>query len=293
MISVNDMVPKYLVGKLQLIMTVTFTALFSLVFLLASIPFSHNVWFELGYDRAFGFVAAFFLLSLGVIILSKRLLYVHARTNSMNCLQYILWNLAEVVAVCAFYTFCTVEADSLGVVDLAGASTVRIFLSSLLYGFVSLGIPYVLVAQYLAINEKDNIIRLMNLETAVTDIQLPPQHEKRITISDNNGVIKFSITQSNLYFIESDDNYIQVWYTDNSGDVKQYMVRCRLKTVESSFSDSDLVRCHRKYIVNINKVRVLSGHKDGYFLEMDLPSTDPIPISKTYEQAVLARFNSR
>ena len=84
-----------------------------------------------------------------------------------------------------------------------------------------------------------------------------------------------------------------MWYTDVSGELKKYMLRCRLKTVEDSFADSDLIRCHRKYIINIRKVRVLSSEKEGYSVELDSDATPRIPVSKTYEQAVLARFNSR
>ncbi len=71
------------------------------------------------------------------------------------------------------------------------------------------------------------------------------------------------------------------------------MLRCRLKTIEDSFLDSDLVRCHRKFLVNINKVEVLSSEKDGYYLTLDMPGVEPIPVSKTYEESVLNRFNSR
>ena len=70
-------------------------------------------------------------------------------------------------------------------------------------------------------------------------------------------------------------------------------LRCRLKTIEDSFADSDLIRCHRKYIVNIRRVRMLISEKDGYAIELESDSTPRIPVSKTYEQAVLARFNSR
>ena len=157
----------------------------------------------------------------------------------------------------------------------------------------ALGVPYLICAMYFAIQDKNNTIRLMNFQEVVSDVELQPFEEKRITLFDNNGVLKFAINSGSLYFIESDDNYIQVWYTDSSGKLKQYMLRCRLKTVEDSFADSDLVRCHRKYIINITKVRVLTAEKDGYYLDLDLDSVDPIPISKTYEQAVLARFNSR
>ena len=71
------------------------------------------------------------------------------------------------------------------------------------------------------------------------------------------------------------------------------MLRCKLKTVEDSFIESDLVRCHRKYIVNISKVNILRAEKEGYKISLDLENVDTIPISKTYEQNVLSRFNSK
>ena len=134
---------------------------------------------------------------------------------------------------------------------------------------------------------------LLNYSTVVTDEVLPPREEKKITLFDSAGALRLSVKSSNLYYIESDDNYVKVWYTDSLGEMKQYMLRCRLKTVEESFTDSDLVRCHRKYIINIRKVRVLCSGKDGYSVELESDSTPTIPVSKTYEQAVLARFNSR
>ena len=71
------------------------------------------------------------------------------------------------------------------------------------------------------------------------------------------------------------------------------MLRCPLKTVEESFAGSELVRCHRKFIVNITKVRILKSGKEGYKIDLGLDGVEFIPISKTYEQNVLARFNSR
>ena len=154
-------------------------------------------------------------------------------------------------------------------------------------------VPFALSSLAYALQDKDNTIRLMNYGNVVSDKPAVPYSDKRITLFDNNGVLKFSISSDNLYFIESDDNYIKAWYMDSAGEMKQYMLRCRLKTVEDSFADSELVRCHRKYIVNIRKVSILKSEKEGYKIDFDIDSLCPIPISKTYEQAVLARFNSR
>ena len=293
MLSIHDPLPKYLLGKYQLIATVTFTALFSLVFILCCIPFSRSAWFQLGANQVFGYTLVFFLISLAIVILSKRLMYSIRNSKTLTVLHYLVWSLVEVILIALLYTFFTVQGESAGVLDLGEFSLARIFFRSFACGVVCLGVPYLLVAQYFAIEEKNNTIRLLNMGAAVTDLSLQRSQEKRITLFDNNGVLKFSTSSENLYFIESDDNYIQVWYKDSSSEMKQYMLRCRLKTIEESFADSDLVRCHRKYVVNMSKVRYLTSEKDAYYIDLGIEEINPIPVSKTYEPAVLARFNSR
>ena len=291
--ALKDQLPRFLLGKHQLIMTVMFAAFFSLIFLLVCIPISHNAWFALGRGEAFIFTVVFYLIALAIIVMSKMLLYVQRNADNFPVFRYYLWNTAEILIIALLYFFFTVEGDKIGIINLKDTDLWRLCLSSIVFTAISLGVPYALMAQYFMIEEKDNTIRLMNYNEVVSDVPLTPSEERRITLFDNNGVLKLSISPDNLFFIESDDNYIQVWYTDVSGELKKYMLRCRLKTVEDSFADSDLVRCHRKYIINIRKVSVLSSQKDGYEVELDSDATPRIPVSKTYEQAVLARFNSR
>ncbi len=289
----RDRLPKYLLGKYQLIMTVTFTALFSIVFILLSAAFADNVWFRLESGKVYILTVIFFALSLGIVILSKRLMYVTKNTITLTYLGYIGWNAGEAILISLLYTFFTVEGEALGLIDLQGASLDGIIIEAFVYCAVSLGVPYLLAGQYFAINEKNNTIRMLNMGEVVSDIAPLPQEEKRITLFDNSGVLKFSVNASNLYYIESDDNYIKVWYSDASGALKMYMLRCRLKTVEESFSGSDLVRCHRKYMVNMSKVQLLTFEKDGYYIDLDIDSVDPIPVSRTYEEKILSIFNSR
>ena len=131
----------------------------------------------------------------------------------------------------------------------------------------------------------------MNYENVVTDEPPKPESaKKKITLYDNSGALKLSISPENLYYIESDDNYIKVWYTDSKGDLQQYILRCRLKTVEDSFKGSSLLRCNRKYIVNMDKVAMLRKESEGYILELSNNSITPIPVTKTYTDAVLSHF---
>ena len=293
MFSIYDQLPRYLLGKYQLTMTVMFTVLFSMVFILVSIPFSHNAWFRLGQDQAFLYTVVFFILAILVVIFSRRLMYSQRYATDFTYLHYILWNIAEIVVISLLYAVFTTEAGRTGLIEIGERDFFNILESALVFTTVSLGVPYLVSSMYFALEEKNNTIRMMNYGNVVSDMDYPDHQSKRITLFDNNGVLKFSTSAENLYFIESDDNYIKVWYMDNTGAMKQYMLRCRLKTIEDSFADSDLVRCHRKYVVNISKVKVLKAEKDGYYIDLDIESVEPIPISKTYEQAVLARFNSR
>ena len=129
----------------------------------------------------------------------------------------------------------------------------------------------------------------MSYDKVVTDEPIRPETQK-ITLFDNSRTLKMSLSPENHYYIESDDNYIKVWYSDCKGDLKQYMLRCRLKTVEESFKDSGLVRCHRKYIVNIKKVKVLRKESDGYYLDLDNETIPPLSVTKTYADTVLSHF---
>ena len=279
-------VPSYFRQKYQLVATVTFTAFFSLVFMLVSIPFSHNVWFELGPSKAFIFTAAFFILGLLIIIFSKRLMY-STRMHDMSYLQYVLWDFAEVIVICLLYTLFSLKGDSLGIIELSNNSFIRIFLNAFIYCFVSLIITYIIAGMYFAIIDKNNTIRLMNYANVVSDEPILPKDEQKITLFDSSGVLKLSLRLSSLYYIESDDNYIIVWYSDSKGELKKYMLRCRLKTVEESFKGSSLVRCHRKYIVNMDKVKVLRKEKGGYELEIDNDLISTIPVTPTYAENVL------
>ena len=294
MLSMRDKVPDYLLGKIPLISTVTFAALFSVFFFIAVVPSSNIYRHQLDLAQLLDFFLLVYGLSLLTVILSRRLMYACRKWVGERFGRFLLWNAAEILLVSAGYMALTVLGAKRGVLDLGDDSQyVLSAVRTLIYCLMSMGIPYLISGMFFAIRDKDQTIRMIHYGNVVSDEEFPSHEEQKITLFDNNGVMKLSINAASLYFIESDDNYIKVWYTDSENMLKQYMLRCKLKTVEESFRDSDLIRCHRKYIVNMSKVRVLSKEKTGYLLKMDSELIDPIPISKTYEEAVLARFNAR
>ena len=279
----NKRIPEYFLEKTQLIATVTFAVLFAIVFLNIYIPFSDTAWFRLGDSVFFLFTAGFAAISICILIASRILMFHSKKWFKMTYLEYVLWCFAEVVLICIFYTFVTVDVQK-----PAEMPPLQIFGKAFLYGVICLIIPYTIAGMYFAIVDKNRTIRLMSSKGFASDQEPFRGVESQITLFDNSGSLKLSIKSSSLYYIESDDNYIKVWYTDSSSMLRSYFLRCRMKTVEESFKGSSLMRCHRKYIVNIDKVRALSrGVGGGYSLLLDIADIPPVPVSKTYEQSIL------
>ena len=278
--------PDYFLEKTQLSGTVTFAVLFAIVFLNIYIPFSDTAWFQLGDSAFFLFTAGFIAVSILILVASRILMYYSKRWFRMTYLAYVLWCLLEVVLICIFYTFITVDVQ-----QPSGMTALQIFAKAFFYGVICLVTPYTLSGMYYAILDKNRTIRLMSSKGFVSDQEPFKGVESQITLFDYTGALKLSVKSSNLYYIESDDNYIKVWYTDSRGRLKMYMLRCRLKTVEESFKGTSLIRCHRKYIVNADKVKVLRKESEGYFLDLDNDEIPPIMVTKTYAGNVLERFS--
>ena len=78
-----------------------------------------------------------------------------------------------------------------------------------------------------------------------------PESESRIiNLFDHNGILRFSIKESDLYYIISQDNYVRI-HSLNNGEMTSYMLRCPLKVIEKSIKGSSLIRCTALYSQHI------------------------------------------
>lgn len=286
--KLNKKLPEYLLGKYQLIGTVTFSVLFAIVFLNIYIPFSETAWFGLGYSQTFLKTLLFIGVGIITLIISRMTMYHMKRLITLTYLDYIIWCLSEFLVIAAIYTWI-----SAGIITLP-ESAFQFFIRAVICGSVALGVPYLISGMYFSINDKNKTIRLMSYENVITDeAPVTEKSLKKVTLFDNSGALKLALNLESLYYVESDDNYIKVWYTDSKGELQQYMLRCRLKTVEESFKGSSLVRCNRKYIVNLDKVKVLRKESDAYVLDLDNEAIPLLPVTKTYTDIVLAHFTEQ
>jgi len=117
-----------------------------------------------------------------------------------------------------------------------------------------------------------------------------PDKFNLIHFHDDKGTLRLSIKFHNLYYIESSDNYVNIYY-ENKGRITRFLLRKSMKSIEEHYAEYPLVRSHRSFIVNANKVKVLRKDKEGLFLDLDYLDLPNLPVSKTYFEQVLKLFN--
>lgn len=145
-------------------------------------------------------------------------------------------------------------------------------------------LPYSMLWLYFSWMEKKS--ELQKLSAGNTNTDTP---KNMIPFFDEKGELRFSVKNEKLLYIESADNYVNIYYTDNSR-VARFTLRNTIKRLEETFNGTEVIRCHRSYMVNFEKVKVLRKDKDELSLELDVPSAVALPVSKTYVQNVMETF---
>jgi LytTr DNA-binding domain len=110
------------------------------------------------------------------------------------------------------------------------------------------------------------------------------KHEKvLLEIREISGRVDLKIFQDELFYLNASDNYVEIFcnHTQNTEGVNRIVIRNTLKDIEKQFSNvPQLFRCHKAYIVNIEKVVAVSGNTKGYFLTLELIA-EKIPVSRS------------
>lgn len=140
---------------------------------------------------------------------------------------------------------------------------------------------------------KDNLKKAALLQKTVeTNIQSTPppinSNNKIIKLHAENQQLALKIDIEKLILIESSDNYVTVYYLKNNL-LKKSLIRSSLKSIEEQISQDNILRCHRSFIVNLNKVTKVDGNSRGLLLHFDYID-QAAPVSRRYVKAILAEL---
>ncbi len=90
----------------------------------------------------------------------------------------------------------------------------------------------------------------------------------------------FDIPTKDILYIESLQNYISIYYT-KSTDLQKKTERATLKSCVAQIENTDLIKCHRSYIVNRSKIENVSGNAQGLKLKL-VEVAFLVPVSRSY-----------
>lgn len=270
-------VPKFLLRKKYLLECVLFVALFSVLFLALYQPFSATAWFGFHPLSKGVQTIVFHLIAVVLLLGSKVLFALYHRAHPLKMTTYLVWIGGESLLIALLYILFTSNFEP-GSELLTPIWIVRVVLCVTLI----LAIPYALITLYMIYREQKEELNLMRLNRTT---EKQPENPRLLHLNDNNGTLKMSIGVESLYFVESQDNYVRIYY-ELEGRLVSYMLRCKTQTIEEMLAGTPLIRCHRSYIVHTGKIKCYKKEHDRAKIFLSHPSAKPIPVSKSYFRAI-------
>ncbi|MEN8191519.1 MAG: LytTR family DNA-binding domain-containing protein [Bacteroidota bacterium] len=124
----------------------------------------------------------------------------------------------------------------------------------------------------------EEIASRVNQQIAVKNSNSNSETKKTVV-----SVANLEISQKDFLCVKSMGNYVTIFFIDNE-TVKKEIVRTTMKKIEESISNNErIIRCHKSYFVNLNKVETTSGNARALYLhitELDFQ----IPVSRNYSK---------
>lgn len=235
--------------------------LFFFIFVLIYRPFDMEEYFGNGWFAVHLTIVSCIIL-LAVIIMRLLFYFLPIR---LNLAIYILWCFSEIIfstLFVALYLWLALHRDT---------AYFEVVAASFEYLTLTLVFPYSLLALSLRVYEYND--KLSNPEENTA---------QRMRFYDDRHNLKFVVTPDTVLYIAAEENYINIYYTEN-GKEKVYELRSSMKAVEELCFDNGLVRCHRSFYVNPKHVEVLRKDKEGVmYAELDVKESRHVPVSKSY-----------
>lgn len=111
-----------------------------------------------------------------------------------------------------------------------------------------------------------------------------------MVVLDPESGNELKLDASTVRFVEAMQNYVTVWYL-KEGELTKQVLRSTLTATEKQFENTDVVRCHRSYLVNVDSIKSVCGNAQGLKLQLKDVEDAEIPVSRSYIPKVKELLN--
>ncbi len=142
----------------------------------------------------------------------------------------------------------------------------------------------------------DYIYQLQKHQTVANNFnqQAKPQATNTTTLlhfKDENDKLDFVLPLDQLIFIKAANNYVEINYLENE-HIKKYLLRNSIRNIESQLTYPSIKRCHRSYLVNMDKAARITGNAQGYKIHFPFTVDFVVPVSRAKGKELLAILQS-
>lgn len=280
----NQEIPKFLLDKRYLFGSVVFILTFSILFMAVYSPFSNTAWFGVRSVMELNKTITFYIVALAIMFISKMLMNMYQRHIRFTYAKYIAWIVVEILVISIFYTHFTLLYMPMQVYD-----EMTILMKALGCIILIMAIPYTMLTLYAAYRDKTEELQMLQYEMSITG-ENAVTYPSLVNLYDYNGTLKLTINSDSLYYMESQDNYVKIYY-ENQGKLLSYMLRCRTKAIEENLAETSMVRCHRSYMVNVMKINHIKKGGKARYIVLSNEEIKPIPVSKSYFKNLIEKVD--
>ena len=113
-----------------------------------------------------------------------------------------------------------------------------------------------------------------------------PISPNTIIITGENKNEKLELQKNELLYIQAIENYIEIYFIDSEKKLLSKTFRQTLSKVHDQVSF--LEKCHRSYLVNINKIKEIQGNSQSAKIHFHHVEKE-IPLSKTLYKSIKSK----
>ncbi len=283
--DLNQLIPAYLVSKKNSTRLVLFTAGFALLFINLYSPFDVRNWFGLSLksQELFFYSSLIILTGVLVAVISRVILYHYNKKKIKTKLwAFLLIIMLEVFCMALFFTIY----ESVFIKD-DNRTYLEVFNVSVQNTALVLLLPYAVLWLYFSWLDKNHKIK----ELIESEEKIEFDANSMIPFLDEKGTMRITLKMDDILYIKGADNYVTIYYNKNNA-ISKFLLRNTIKNLEQRFINHPITRCHRSYMVNFDKIKVIRRERGGHILEIETDPPIEVPVSKTYIKEVFQLFEN-
>jgi hypothetical protein len=269
------------------------TGLFVYLFLAFFEPFGIDEipasWIKQGYLLGYGLITG------GIMFISTLVLPGIKAFNSY--FDESRWTLGRHLAFSSLNILCIAVANFIYSIAVFGF---ELSWESLIFFLIATGALGIFPVTMMVLVKHNHLLR-KNLEEAKqlqADLKIHEQHQElsqihqeALKLMDENGQLLIAIDPEQLLCVIADDNYLDLYLTEGQ-KTKKHTLRYTLSKLEQNCSTwPNLVRCHRKYLINLNQLEEVSGNAQGLRLRLKNLSSE-VPVSRAMVPLIRQRLQA-